>query len=153
MNKKVKNLTEENKKIMILVVATLFVMLICYLIVFYIGSNNNVVEKKSIKTVISNNETAVLYIWNSDEEKCKDCKMIKKHLKNQKINYISYDVKNYSKKEYDKLLLTLGINSSDFGYPAIVYMKDGMMYSNTINISDTKTVDSFIKNYELQKLK
>ena len=71
----------------------------------------------------------------------------------KKIKYISYDVKNYSKDKYEKLLITLGINPSDFGYPAVIYVKDGMMYSNIINISDTKTVETFIKNYELQKLK
>lgn len=154
MEKKKANLTEENKKAMILVVAILVVMLVCYLIISFItNSNTNVEKETSIKTVISNSETKALYIWNSDAKKCKNCKEIEKYLNSKKIKYISYDVKNYSKDKYEQLLVTLGINPSDFGYPAIVYVKDGMMYSNVINISDTKTVDTFIKNYELQKLK
>ncbi len=154
MDKRKANLTDENKKIMILVVAILVVILVCYLIISYATNvNTNVEKEKAIKTVISNSETTALYIWNSDAKKCKNCKEIEKYLNSKKIKYISYDVKNYSKDKYEKLLITLGINPSDFGYPAVIYVKDGMMYSNIINISDTKTVETFIKNYELQKLK
>ena len=77
MEKKKANLTEENKKVMILVVAILVVMLVCYLIISFItNSNTNVEKETSIKTVISNSETKVLYIWNSDAKKCKNCNFI-----------------------------------------------------------------------------
>lgn len=146
------NKNEENKKIFILIIAILIVMLVCYLVINFIGEKSNS-PKSSVNTIISNSETAVLYVWNSDTKKCKDCKEIKKHLDKKKINYIDYDVKNYSKSKYEKMLTTLSINPPDFNYPAVIYVKDGAMYSNIINISDTKTVDTFIKEYKLENVK
>ncbi len=51
------------------------------------------------------------------------------------------------------MLTTLSINPPDFNYPAVIYIKDGSMYSNIININDTKTVDTFIREYQLQDVK
>ena len=146
------NKNEENKRIFILVVVILVVMLVFYLIINFIGGKYQN-DEKSMSSIISNSETAVLYIWNSDSKKCKDCKEIKNHLDKKKVNYIGYDVKNYEKNEYEKLLTTLSINPPDFNYPAVIYVKEGAMYSNIINISDTKTVDTFIKEYKLENVK
>lgn len=143
---------EENKKIIILVVAILVVILVCYLIMNFIGNGGNN-SSSNIENMMKGSETKVLYIWNSDSKKCKDCKKIRNHLKKKKINYIDYDVKNYSDSKYEKMLTTLSINPPDFNYPAVIYIKDGSMYSNIININDTKTVDTFIKEYQLQDVK
>lgn len=143
---------EENKKIIILVVSILVVILVCYLIMNFIG-NGSKNSSDNIENMMKSSETKVLYIWNSDTKKCKECKKIKNHLKRKKIRYIDYDVKNYSDSKYKKMLTTLSINPPDFNYPAVIYMKDGSMYSNIINIRDTKTVDTFIKEYQLQDVK
>ncbi|MCI8347558.1 MAG: hypothetical protein HFJ12_06420 [Bacilli bacterium] len=143
---------QENKKIMILVVAILVVILVCYLIMTFIGNGGNR-SSDNIENMMKQSETKVLYIWNSDSKKCKDCKKIRNHLRKKKINYIDYDVKNYTNSKYEKMLTTLSINPPDFNYPAVIYIKDGYMYSNIININDTKTVDVFIKEYQLQDVK
>lgn len=150
--KKSLKLSDENKKIFILIVAILVVMFVCYFIVNLIsgGNKNDGVE---VSSLIEQNKTAVLYVWNSDTTKCEDCKKIKKHLDKEKINYLSYDVKGYSKTKYQDMLRTLSINPPDFNYPAVIYVKEGLMYSNIINIDDTKTVDTFIKEYQLKNVK
>lgn len=146
------NQKDGNKKIFILVVSILVVMLLCYVIMNFIGDNNKRV-KNDVDSIIKGAETKVVYIWNSDSNKCKDCKKIKSHLDQKKINYTDYDVMRYSKSKYEKMLINLSINPSDFNYPAVIYIKDGFMYSNIINITDTKTVDNFIKEYQLQDVK
>ena len=145
-------MTDENKKIFILVVAILVVLLLVYLIMNFLG-NNKTATTEDLDKIVKDAQTTVLYVWNSDAKKCSNCKTIKKHLDKQKIDYMSYDVKNYSDKKYEKFLTSLTINPPDFNYPAIIYIKDGVMYSNIINIDNTKAVDTFIKEYKLTDLK
>ena len=57
-----------------------------------------------------------------------------------------YDVNKYKKNEYKKMLQSLSINPSDFNYPAVIYIKDGSLYSDIINIKDTKVIDKFLKD-------
>ena len=45
-----------------------------------------------------------------------------------------------------KMLQSLSINPSDFNYPAVIYIKDGSLYSDIINIKDTKVIDKFLKD-------
>ena len=150
-NKDVKTMTNENKSIFILVVIILVVMLIIY------GGlqlmNTNSIKSTDISDIIKKKETKIIYVENSDGKKCSKCNKVLKHLEKNKINYEIYDAKKYSTKEYEKMLQTLNINPSDFNYPAIIYIKDGVMYSNIINIENTKVVDLFIKDYELKKVK
>ena len=83
----------------------------------------------------------------------KNCNKIEKYLNSQKINYLSYDVEDYKESEYKEMLRSIEINPDDFGYPAVIYIRDGRLYSNVINLEDTKPVEEFIKTYELKDVK
>ena len=87
---------------------------------------------------------------NSDSKKCKDCAKIEKHLDGKSLNYEVYDVKKVGDSSYKKFLDNLNIDSEVFNYPAVIYIKDGSMYANIININDTKVVDQFVKDYNLK---
>lgn len=152
-NKDAKNLTNENKNIFILVVIILVVMLIIYGGLQLINTNTKSIKSTDISDMMKDKKTKIIYVENSNSKKCSKCSEILKHLDKNKINYEVYDVKKYSTKEYEKMLQTLNINPSDFNYPAVIYIKDGVMYSNIINIESTKVVDLFIKDYELKKVK
>lgn len=130
----------------------IWVIFIIALIFFIFFIYNEFFNKKSsldVKKVLDNNETMVIYVYNSDSKKCSKCNLIKKHLDKKGIKYTSFDV-NGNTSSYDKLLKDLSIDKNVFNYPAVIYLDSGIMYANIINVEDVKTVDSFIKDYNLK---
>ena len=145
-------MNKENKKIITLTIIIIIIAIIFSLTLLNRGINKvEKVTNSNIKKILTNNEEKVVYVENSDEKKCSKCKDIEKHLKEEGINHIVYDVNGKTKKEYNEMLQMLSINPSDFNYPAILYIKDGIMYSNIINITEESTADQFIKEYNLKK--
>lgn len=141
---------KENKKIVILGLAVFILIVVSVMILI----NNKSSEKNvSIDEIIKNSETKILYVENSDKKKCEDCKKIKKYLDRKKINYVLYDANKHKKEEYEKMLQSISINPSDFNYPAIIYIKDGSLYSNIINIKDEKVIDKFFQDNNISNLK
>ena len=69
-----------------------------------------------------------------------------KYLDENKIDYTYYDISKDTKSNYERLLQSLSINKNDFGYPAIIYIKEGEQYSNIININSEEVIDEFFKN-------
>lgn len=127
----------------------LFVTIIIF-IVFLINTFSNNVDNKKIISTIDDKESMTIYVENSDSKKCNDCLEIKKYLDDKKINYFLYDVNKVSESNYNDLLKKLNIDKDVFNYPAVIYIKDGKMYANIININDTKIVEQFIKDYDLK---
>ena len=142
----------KNKQIIVLLVAIVAVIVVVSVV---LKTMNKAVEKTKadVSSIVSNAETKIIYVGNSDSKKCKNCSKIQNYLDEQGINYLTYDVSAHSEKEYKEMLRTIEINPDDFGYPAVIYIKEGRLYSNVINLEDTKPVESFIKNYELKKIK
>mgnify|MGYP007005519298 FL=1 len=57
------------------------------------------------------------------------------------------------KEEYNKLLNLLNIDKKIFAPPSIIYIREGKMFGNIINIDSNRTVDNFIDNYDLYTVK
>lgn len=148
LNKKELN---QQKQIVFLVGTIVVIILIVILSLNFIKSNE--VEKINVSKIIENAETKIIFVENSDKSKCKQCSTIKKYLDNEKINYVMYDVSLYTNQEYKEMLRTIEINPDDFGYPAVIYIKEGKLYSNVINLPDEKPLKNFIKTYDLKKVK
>lgn len=142
---------KEKKKVLILTSVIVVVILLVGGIIFTLNIVEDMENKVDISQIIKEGKSAVIYVENSDEKKCKDCDKIKKHLDTKKMEYQVYDCSKYSEKEYKTMLNTLTINPNDFHYPAVIYIKEGKIYSDIINIHDTKLVDQFIKEYHLEK--
>lgn len=141
-----------NKQIVVLVAAIAAVIAITAIVLNFINTNKEK-NKIDVASIVSKAETKIIYVGSSDSKKCKDCKEIEKYLDSQKINYVTYDVEDYTEKEYTEMLRTIEINPDDFGYPAVIYIREGRLYSNVINLTDTKPVQEFIKTYELKNVK
>lgn len=158
MNKKnvgALNKKEMEKKKTIIIIAVVVVVLIA-LIIFLANRSKEQMEEKqkaNVSEIIEKAQTKVVYVESSDEKKCSKCKDIKKYLDDKNINYLVYDVEDHSNKEYIETLKKLEINPSDFGYPAVVYIKEGRLYSNVINLTGTSALENFIKTYELKDVK
>lgn len=153
MGTKKKKNSNSNKQVIILLSIILLVVIVTYLILKSFDSTESKVNTTNIETIMKNGETKIIFVMSSDKSKAKDSDKMQKHLDSKNINYVTYDVSKYSKKEYEKMLQDLSINPSDFGYPAVIYIKDGKLYSNIINLSDTRVIDTFIKDYDLTKVK
>ena len=152
LNKRAKK-DSTNKQVIILFVVILLVILGIFLVLKSVGNTEKKVDSANIETIMKNGETKLIFVMSSDKSKAGKSNDIKKYLDDKKINYVTYDVSKYSKKDYQKMLQDLSINPSDFGYPAVIYIKDGKLYSNIINLDDTRVVDTFIKDYDLTKVK
>lgn len=153
MVKKVEENKKENNMIGILVALIILVLCVVAVILFINNKKNDMVKNSDIENIIKEGKTAIIYVENSDSKKCEKCLDIKKYLNEEKINYEIYDVNKNTSKEYKKMLQTLTINPSDFNYPAVIYIKEGRIYSNIINVNDTKIVKQFIKDYDLTLVK
>ena len=153
MVKKVEENKKENNMIGILVALIILVLCVVAVILFINNKKNDMVKNSDIENIIKEGKTAIIYVENSDSKKCEKCSYIKKYLNEEKINYEIYDVNKNTSKEYKKMLQTLTINPSDFNYPAVIYIKEGRIYSNIINVNDTKIVKQFIKDYDLTLVK
>ena len=142
-----------NKQIMVLLVVIWLVVSAIFLALKFMGNTSKKVDSANIETIMKNGETKIVFVMSSDKSNEKKSNKIKDYLDSKNINYVTYDVSKYSKKDYQKMLQDLSINPSDFRYPAVIYIKDGKLYSNVINLDDTKVVDTFIKDYDLTKVK
>lgn len=149
------NKKEMDKRKSILIIVVIAIILIA--VVVFVATKTKKEETKKQKadfaSIIEKAETRVVFMGSSDKEKCANCEKIKDFLDSKKINYLEYDVEDYSKNEYIETLKSIEINPPDFGYPAVIYMKDGKLYSNAINLSDTSRLEEFIKTYDLVNVK
>lgn len=114
--------------------------------------DKNTTTYNNINTMIKDKDTFLIYYYNS-RSKNKYNKEIKEYLDKEKINYLNYNSVLISRNEYTEFLKLLKIDKTIFGEPALIYIKNGKMYANIINIDNIKTVESFIKNYDLYTVK
>lgn len=131
--------------------------IVCVVIVLFIVIVRISLAKDEIYANVDVNNvlmgTNVLYMDNTDYNECKFCNKARVYLDDKGINYKYYNVASVSDDKFKEDLELLGIDKDLFGTPALIYIEDGRMFANIINISDTDVIDSFIKDYSLDKLK
>jgi len=147
--------------IVIIILAGLNIVLSTALILSSTKNKNNVncnlrsngtVTYGDVEDIINNKKSALIYYYNSNSSNNNNIE-IKNYLDELGIKYYLYDDVNIDKEEYSKLLELLDINSELFGLPAIIYINDGKMYGNLINIDNKESVKRFIDNYDLYTIK
>lgn len=133
------------------------IAIVCVVVVLFIVIVRNSLAKDEIYANVDVNNvlmgTNVLYMDNTDYNECKFCNKARVYLDDKGINYKYYNVSSVSDDKFKEDLELLGIDEDLFGTPALIYIEDGRMFANIINISDTNVIDSFIKDYSLDKLK
>ena len=133
------------------------IAIVCVVIVLFVVIVRNSLAKDEIYANVDVNNvlmgTNVLYMDNTDYNECKFCNKARVYLDDKGINYKYYNVSSVSDDKFKEDLELLGIDKDLFGTPALIYIEDGRMFANIINISDTDVIDSFIKDYSLDKLK
>ena len=155
MIEKIINKIRENMTLYIISLNVIILILIGIIIMnlsstkaVLIQNNDNI----DIKEIISKKETKIIYVYSSDSKKCKYCSKTTKFLKDNQISYLSYDIEQVTKDNYQELLSSLKIDSKLFGYPSLIYIKEGEMFGNIIHIDDIEVLKKFINEYDLKLL-
>ena len=69
------------------------------------------------------------------------------------IRYYNYNDIYIDRLEYDKFTKLVKIDKNLLNMPALIYIKDGIMYGNIINIDNKDVVLKFIEDYDLYTVK
>ena len=124
----------------LLAVAVVGLIAIVIILVFVRGFGSGPVTKK-----MKHKDTFVVFIENN---KCSNCSKIEEFLNDNNVKYEKLN-------EYDNVAKSI-FKKYDFVTdeaisPAIIYIKDGVVYSSLVNLNDTEELSLFIDNYELSK--
>lgn len=155
--KKIKNIDLNKVKDFIIRRKYIFIIVLVLLILLVIlisisNSGTSTITYKEIKNMMEEKETFIVYYYNSKSSN-KYNRKIKNLLEDNDINYYLYDDKKVDKEEYNNFTSLLGIDKNLFGTPAIIYIKDGEMYSNLININNIDSYNKYIEDYDLVTVK
>jgi len=139
---------------MILGGVSIFLVLIVFiaLLNFSHALSDNVTNDQ-IKDFLNNKDEVLIYVYNSKSRRPYN-RTLTKVLNDASVNYLSYDVSIVADDEYEEFLKVLELDKSVVTFPALIYLKDGMMYSNLFNINNNKdSIESFITDYDLTTLR
>ena len=120
----------KNKNVIIGIILAVIILVIGLLLFIFVFKGDRLTPIEKINVALINKEDMILYIGSSKD--CSYCKTVSKYLDENKIDYTYYDISKDTKSNYERLLQSLSINKNDFGYPAIIYIKEGEQYSNII---------------------
>ncbi len=146
------------KKKMRNIIIAVFIIFIIILVIIIINNKRIVSDDKNtitydeIYNMINNKDTFLIYYYNSKSSN-KNNIIIKKYLDELGIKYFNYNDVLIDRDEYNKFIDVIDINKEVFGMPALIYIRNGEMYGNIINIDNKELVDKFINNYDLYTIK
>ena len=143
----------KDKKIIIGIISIILIIIIVSISIFkntFSRSDNITITELS--NVINNKESIIIYVFNSDSNN-KYTSKIFNTLDNQNITYSVFDTSKVETIEYKEFLSILDIDYNLFDTPALIYIQEGIMFGNIININDMDIVDKFISDYDLETLK
>lgn len=83
-----------------------------------------------------------------NNEECSNCNEIKTFLDNKNV---SYEELNEYNSEAKKIFKKYDFIVDESISPAVIYVKNGKVYSSLVNLVDTEELGLFIENYKLSK--
>lgn len=129
----------KNKLIFGLIVAIIIVIPIGLLFFNKLSDFNSKVYRELRK-----NETFLVLLINSND--CSNCNEISKILEDNNVSYYRYDILKQS--DYADILKILDLDAEIVNVPALIYIKDGKMEANMMNITSTDMVMDFLSFYK-----
>lgn len=117
--------------------ALLLTLIICLpIIIFYF--NKYKLDNNTLNDAFSKKQTFILYIY---EEKVDD--NIINRLDDTGVKYYKYDINK--ERNTESLLMRFGLSDEDIDSWLLIYVKDGVMSTNTNDIDD---LDGFLNNLD-----
>lgn len=153
--KEIKDKLFKNKKRNIIAICVLIAIILIIILInkYWIPKKDkNTIMYNDIVTMIDNKDTFLIYYYNSKSSN-KNNKNIKKYLDKEGIRYFNYNDVLIKREEYNNFLKLINIDKSLFGTPSLIYIKNGKMYGNLINIDNSDIVKQFIDTYDLYVVK
>ena len=149
----IKKLFSNKKFVIIIIIVIAIISIIVGGALFHDKKNySSTTSYDEVKELINNKEDVIIYYFNSNSSN-KNNRNIKKYLDELGIIYYQYNDKDVDKDEYKKFLKLIEIDENLFGLPSIIYIKDGKMYGNIINIDGKDVVKQFVDDYDLYTIK
>lgn len=97
-----------------------------------------------VLTKIDKGETFSLVIVSKD---CEKCGLVEDILDSKNIKYL--EVNSSTDKNYKSIINKLGIKNTQNSFPVIVYVKDGKMAGNMMNINSENEVLGFLEFHKI----
>ena len=112
-----------------------------FIILFFLkGFNTGPITEK-----MNNSDTFVIFVENDECDKCSD---IQSFLDEKNV---SYELLNEYNSEAKKIFKKYDFVTEEAISPAIIYVKNGKVYSYLVNMNDTEELSLYIENYKLSK--
>ncbi len=100
---------------------------------------------RPISSKMKKDETFLVFINGND---CENCNEIEAYLKDKKVEF---EQLNELSSEAKTILEENNFDTKKSITPAVLYIKNGKLYANLVNINSTIELELFIKNYKLSK--
>lgn len=141
---------KKDKAIACLVGVMLILVIVVLCLAIGVAGSKKTIHADKVKDLVNSDNTSIILFTSKD---CNFCKTAIKELDDQKINYYVYNTSKNNESDLDKALNYLSIDKKLFKTPAIIYIKDNIMFANMINLNSTSDLNSFIKQYKLTSVK
>lgn len=92
-----------------------------------------------LKKMASKEEYFIYFMSSSD---CGSCDLVSDVLDNSGVKYYEYDI--YREKDLDDVLYAIGLSKDVLTIPGVVYMKDGQMQANLMDIKNEEVLQKFL---------
>lgn len=125
----------------VLVVFAVTSICIIFLIILF-GKSMSV---DSISKKMKKNTSFLIYITNNY---CENCNKIGSFLDK---NNVLYDKLNENSSQAKKIFKEYNVISDESISPAVIYVKDGEVYSYLVNLKDTEELSEFLNYYKLSE--
>ena len=118
------------------------VLLFCIpLFIFIFRNFNN--EKSDISKELKEDKSVLIFIESND---CSKCSLINDALKEYGLKY--YILNSDRSSEYEEIITSLDLDKNVVVAPAVIYVQNGEMYSNIVDINNVDELDDFMKNVQ-----
>lgn len=92
-----------------------------------------------LKKIASKEEYFIYFMSSSD---CDSCTLVGDVIDNSGVKYYKYDT--YREKDLDDVLYAIGLSKDVLTIPGVVYMKDGQMQGNLMDIENEDVLQKFL---------
>lgn len=119
------------------------VVLIIFAIPFLLFISNKFLKEDSpVIKAINKSETLLIFI---EEESCKSCDTINNRLKEYNVEYFNLNIDKNA--DYKRVLHKLKIPSKNIKAPTLIYVEEGSLYAELVDIQSEEEFTGFLRNY------
>ncbi len=113
-----------------------------FLLIFLLASKLGNYDSKVLKEI---NRKKTFFVLLTNSKDCSKCDNYLKKIDKLDVVYYNYDLSK--ENDYTDFLKKIDLSENVVVTPAIIYIKNGEMVANIMDINDDEVFDEFIKRY------